>query len=764
MQQTTNGGGAELAGHKVYEMELAGRPLTLEFGKYAKQANGSVLVRYGDTAVLVTATASDQPREGIDFFPLTVDVEERQYAAGRIPGNFFRREGRPTERAILAARLTDRPIRPLFDEGFRNDVQVIATIFSVDLDNSPEICSMIGASAALTMSDIPFQGPIGAVEVGLSAEGELILNPTREQIEQGHLKLTVAGTRDAVLMVEAGAGEVPEETMLEAILFGHRAIVELVHFQDRIRAEIGKAKREIPLYTIDEVLEQEVRALATEPLRRAVMNPDKQAREAATQAVQDDVRTRLQETYPEQGKDIDHILRKILKEEVRRGILDHGIRPDGRAVDEIRPISCEVGLLPRVHGSGLFTRGQTQVLTAATLGAVGDEQMLDSLGVEEYKRYMHHYNFPPYSVGETRPLRGPGRREIGHGALAERALEPVIPAEEQFPYTIRLVSEVLESNGSTSMASVCGSTLALMDAGVPIKAPVAGVAMGLVGDGQRFAVLTDIQGIEDALGDMDFKVAGTASGVTALQMDIKISGVNREILQRALEQARKGRLFILDKMLATLPEPRRELSPYAPRIFIMEIDPDKIRYVIGPGGKTINKIIEETKIGDRKVDINIENDGKVYIAAVNLEAAQKTIKMIEDLTRDVEVGGVYTGKVVRIMKFGAFVEILPGQEGMVHISELALERVNRVEDAVKIGDLIKVKVTEIDELGRINLSRKAVLREELGDAYQPANEDEGPDRRNGPRPDRRRDDRRHGDRRPDDRRGGNDRPRGGDRR
>lgn len=697
-------------GLRVFETTIAGRRFSVEVGRMAKQANGAVLVRYGDTALLATATVSREPREGIDFFPLTVDFEERQYAIGRIPGNFFRREGRPTERAILAARLTDRPIRPLFPEGFRNDVQVILTVFSVDHDSSPEICGIIGASAALTISDIPFNGPIGAVEVGL-VDGQFVLNPTQAQQEKSLMNLTVAGTREAVLMVEAGAREVPEETVLEAILFGHRHIVEIVDFLERIRAEVGKPKLEIPLYQVPEEIEVAVREYATGPLRQAVMNPHKLTREEKVQKVQDEVLAHFKEVYPEKEKEVDGVLRKILKEQVRQAIVEDNTRPDGRRPDEMRQVTCEVALLPRTHGSGLFTRGQTQVLSVATLGAVGDVQRLDnSLAEEEFKRFMHHYNFPPYSVGETRPLRGPGRREVGHGALAERALLPVLPPETEFPYTIRLVSEVLESNGSTSMASVCGSSLTLMDAGVPIKSAVAGVAMGLVKEGERMVVLTDIQGIEDALGDMDFKVAGTATGVTALQMDIKIGGVDREVLRRALEQARQGRLHILEIMNRTIDRPRPEISPYAPRIIIMEIDPEKIRYVIGPGGKTINKIIEDTKVGNERVEIDIEPDGRIYIAAVNLAAGEAARRMIENLTRDVEVGAIYTGRVVRITKFGAFVEILPGKEGLVHISQLAENRVGRVEDVVKVGDEIVVKVTEIDDLGRISLSRREALR------------------------------------------------------
>ncbi|MFZ5752876.1 MAG: polyribonucleotide nucleotidyltransferase, partial [Bacillota bacterium] len=630
---------------------------------------------------------------------------------GKIPGGFIKREGRPSEKAILSSRLIDRPIRPLFPKGYRNDVHIVATVMSVDQDNSPDVAAMVGASAALHISEIPFLGPIGAVAVGY-VDGEFIINPTIVQNERSSLYLVVAGTKDAVMMVEAGANEVPEETCLEAIMFGHEKIKEIVAFIEDFRKEalvlgIAKEKKEPNIYIIDAELEQAVRDYATKPLQEAVILKDKLEREEAIAKVKDEALTKFMEFYPEQVKDIKTVLDSIVKEYVRKLITVDKIRPDGRATDEIRPITCEVGVLPRTHGSGLFTRGQTQVLTITTLGAIGEEQILDGLGVEESKRYMHHYNFPPYSVGEARPMRGPGRREIGHGALAERALEPMIPSEEEFPYTIRLVSEVLESNGSTSMGSVCGSTLSLMDAGVPIKAPVSGVAMGLIKEGDHYTILTDIQGMEDALGDMDFKVAGTEKGVTAIQMDIKIAGIDRNILKDALEQARKGRLFILEKMLAAIKEPRPDLSPYAPRILTTVIDPDKIRDVIGPGGKTIKKIIEDTG-----VKIDIEDDGRVFIAAVDMEAGKKALRIIEDLTRDVEVGKIYIGKVTRITNFGAFVEIMPGKEGLVHISHLAEERVGKVEDVVSIGDEILVRVTEIDRQGRINLSRKEALRQQ----------------------------------------------------
>ncbi len=686
-----------------FSMKVGGRELTIESGKMAKQAGGSVLIKYGDTAVIVAATGSAQPREGIDFFPLTVDYEERLYAVGKIPGGFIKREGRPSEAAVLASRLIDRPIRPLFPDGFRNDVQVIATVLSVDQDNAPDVTAMIGASCALSISDVPFNGPIAGVRVGM-IDGEFIINPTVSQQDESQLNLVVAGSKDAVMMVEAGANELSEETVLAAIIHGHDVIKEIIEFQMKIVEKIGKTKRTIALYEVPEEINTAVRAYATDLLRQAVSNPDKQKREEETQAVKAAVVEHFATLYPDNGKDVKNMVQKVLKEIVRKMITVDKIRPDGRELEEVRPIACEAGLLARTHGSGLFTRGQTQVLTITTLGAIGDEQILDGLGVEDSKRYMHHYNFPPYSVGETRPMRSPGRREIGHGALAERALVPVIPSEIDFPYTLRLVSEVIESNGSSSMGSVCGSTLSLMDAGVPIIRPVSGVAMGLVKDGDHFSILTDIQGLEDALGDMDFKVAGTDNGITAIQMDIKIAGITREILGAALAQAKRGRKHILDKMLAVIDKPRAEMSPYAPRIITMKIHPDKIRDVIGPGGKIIKKIIDETG-----VKIDIEDDGNIFIAAVTVEAGQKAIKIIEDLVREVEVGGIYTGKVTRLMAFGAFVEILPGKEGLVHISQLARERVAKVEDVVNVGDVITVKVSEVDRQGRVNLSRKDLL-------------------------------------------------------
>ena len=693
------------------QIDLAGRKLVLETGRLGKQAGGAVFICYGDTCLLATATSSAEPREGIDFFPLTVDYEERLYSVGKIPGGFIKREGRPSEKAILSSRLIDRPIRPLFPKGYHNDVQIVATVMSVDQDNLPDVTAINGASAALHISGIPFREPIGAVVVGY-VEGQLIINPTVEEAEKSLFHLTVAGTKDAVMMVEAGCKEITEELCLDAIMFGHEKIKEIVQFIEDFREEalklgIAKEKQVPELAVTDPELEQAVKDFAEEPLQKALINKNKLEREEDVRKIKDEAIVHFTEIYPDNLKDIEKVLDAIVKTSIRKLITVDKIRPDGRALDEIRTITCETGVLPRTHGSGLFTRGQTQVLNIATLGAIGDEQILDGLGVEESKRYMHHYNFPPYSVGEARPMRGPGRREIGHGALAERALEPMIPSEEEFPYTIRLVSEVVESNGSTSMASVCGSTISLMDAGVPIKAPVAGVAMGLIKEGEYYSILTDIQGLEDAYGDMDFKVAGTSAGITAIQMDIKIPGINRNILRDALEQARKGRLFILDKILSVISEPRSELSPYAPRIISMVIDPDKIRDVIGPGGKTIKKIVDDTG-----AKIDIEDDGHVFIAAVNTEAGERAMQMIENLTKEVVVGEIYMGKVMRIMNFGAFVEILPGKEGLVHISQLAEERTNKVEDVVSLEDNILVKVTEIDRQGRINLSRKEALREQ----------------------------------------------------
>ena len=690
-----------------FSFDWAGRKLTVEIGQLAKQANGAVLVRYGDTAVLSTATASKEPKN-LDFFPLTVNYEERLYAVGKIPGGFIKREGRPSEKAILASRLIDRPIRPLFADGFRNDVQVISIVMSVDQNCSSEMAAMFGSSLALCVSDIPFEGPIAGVTVG-RIDGKFIINPSVEETEKSDMHLVVAGTMDAINMVEAGADEVPEEVMLEAIMYGHDEIKRLIAFQQEIVAQVGKEKREITLFELDKELEAEVRGICEQDMLAAIQVQEKHAREDAIKEVKNSVVARYeeQEADADQLKMVKQILDKIVKGEVRRLITEDKVRPDGRKLEEIRPLSSEVGLLPRTHGSGLFTRGQTQALSICTLGAMGDVQILDGLGIEEEKRFMHHYNFPLFSVGETGPIRGPGRREIGHGALGERALEPVIPNEKDFPYTVRLVSEVLESNGSTSQASICASTLALMDAGVPIKAPVAGIAMGLIKSGEHYSILTDIQGMEDHLGDMDFKVAGTAKGVTALQMDIKIDGLSRQILEEALQQAQKGRMQILESMLATIKEPREQLSQYAPKIITMWIKPDKIRDVIGPSGKQINKIIEETG-----VKIDIEQDGTVFIGSVDEEMIQKAKKIIEDIVREVEVGEMYLGKVRRIEKFGAFVEIFPGKDGLVHISELAEERVGKVEDVLKLGDELLVKVTEIDKQGRVNLSRKAVLKEQ----------------------------------------------------
>lgn len=686
-----------------YSIELGGRTLTMEIGKIAKQANGAVLVRYGDTAVVVAATGTKTPREGVDFFPLTVDFEEKMYAVGKIPGGFIKREGRPAETAILTSRLIDRPIRPMFPEGYHNDVQIVATAVSVDPDNAPDIPAMIGASCALSISDIPFEGPIAGVRVGM-IDGQYIINPAIEQAKVSRLNLAVAGTKDAILMVEAGAKEISEDEMLDAIWFGHEEIKKLVEWQEKIMAEVGKPKMEVPVYEPPAELAAEIEAYGAEQLKAALMDANKLEREENVARIKAEIADAFMEKYPDNAKDVAYITQKLVKKIVRRTISVDKIRPDGRALDEVRPVTCEVGLLARPHGSALFTRGQTQILNVLALAPLSEAQTLDGLGVELTKRYIHHYNFPPYSVGETKPLRSPGRREIGHGALAERALLPVIPSEEEFPYAIRLVSETLESNGSSSMGSVCASTLSLMDAGVPIKAPVAGVAMGLVKDGDYFTILTDIQGLEDALGDMDFKVAGTKNGITAIQMDIKIDGINKEIFKQALAQAKRGREHIMGIMLDCIAEPRKELSKYAPKITTIHVDPEKISKIIGPGGKTIKKIVEETG-----AKIDIEEDGRVYIAAVNSEEAAKAIDMINGITAEAEVGKVYTGKVTRLMAFGAFVEILPGKEGLVHISQLSTERVNKVEDVVSVGDEIVVKVTEIDQKGRINLSRKAVL-------------------------------------------------------
>ncbi|MBS3680002.1 polyribonucleotide nucleotidyltransferase [Ornithinibacillus massiliensis] len=690
---------------QVFSTEIAGKPFVVEIGELAKQANGACMVQYGDSSVLAVATASKEPKD-LPFFPLTVNYEERLYAVGKIPGGFIKREGRPSEKAILASRLIDRPIRPLFPDGYRNEVQVISTVMSVDQDCSTEIAAMIGASIALSISNIPFEQPIAGVHVG-RVDGEFIINPTIEQEAKSDIELTVAGTKDAINMVEAGANEVPEEVMLEAIMFGHEEIKRLVAFQEEIVQAIQPEKSEVILFEYDSALLEKVESEAKDKLLAAIQVKEKHAREDAISEVKKEVLARYEEEEADVISQVSAILDKMVKEEVRRLITKEKIRPDGRKVDEIRPLSSRVSVLPRAHGSGLFTRGQTQALSVCTLGALGDVQILDGLDLEESKRFMHHYNFPQYSVGETGPMRGPGRREIGHGALGERALEKVVPSEKDFPYTIRLVSEVLESNGSTSQASICASTLAMMDAGVPIKAPVAGIAMGLVKSGDDYTILTDIQGMEDALGDMDFKVAGTEKGVTALQMDIKIDGLSKEILEEALTQAKKGRMQILDSMMQTISEPKNELSQYAPKILTMSINPDKIRDVIGPSGKQINKIIEETG-----VKIDIEQDGSVFISSTDSAMNEKAKQIIEDIVREVEIGQVYLGTVKRIEKFGAFVEIFKGKDGLVHISELAEERTNKVEDVVKIGDQIMVKVKEIDQQGRVNLSRKAVLKEQ----------------------------------------------------
>ena len=691
---------------KIFKYTLAGKELKITTGKIAELTNGSCIVQYGDTVIMANVTASKQPREGIDFFPLSVDYEEKLYSVGKIPGGFIRREGKPGDKAILTSRLIDRPLRPLFPHGYRNDVAVVVTVLSVDQDCSPEISGMLGSSIALTISDIPFEGPTGSVNVGL-INNEFVINPDSNQRELSSLDLTVSGTKDAIMMVEAGANEVSEETMLEAILFAHEEIKNICSFIESIRDEVGKEKSEYTLFVCDENLEQEIREYAAPIINGAVIVEDKLERQAKIDSFKETAKGIFLEKYPENEADIADALYNIIKEKVRENILVRGIRPDNRAIDEIRKISCEVGMLPRTHGSGLFTRGQTQVLTVATLGVSSDEQILDGISEETSKRYMHHYNFPSYSVGETRPSRGPGRREIGHGALAERALEPVIPSVDDFPYTIRLVSEVLSSNGSTSQASVCGSTLSLMDAGVPIKAPVAGVAMGLIKEGDDVAVLTDIQGMEDFLGDMDFKVAGTAKGITAIQMDMKVHGIDKAILEKALEKALKGRLFILDKMLQCIDTPREEVSKFAPKIIKMSIKPDKIREVIGAGGKVINKIIEETG-----VKIDIEEDGSVLIAAENVDSAYKAKKIIENIVKEIEVGEIMLGKVVRLASFGAFVALTDNKDGLLHISQISDKRVAKVEDVLNVGDEILVKIIEIDNQGKIKLSRKEAIKEQ----------------------------------------------------
>ena len=695
--------------------EVAGREMRITTGTVAEQASGAVLIGTGDTVVLCTAMMSKEPREGIDFLPLTCDYEEKLYAAGKIPGAFLRREGRPSEQAILTSRLTDRPIRPLFPDGFHNDVQVVSTVLSVDQEADPAILSINGASAALTISDIPFQGPIGAVRMGY-IDGRLVVNPKLSDIERSDLDLVVAGTSDAILMVEAGAKGVSEQVVIDALEMAHTHIAAICDALLELRQAAGTPKIEFAPPEYDPEMVAAVSQFLGSRLDEVAYDPDKSQRENKLSALKKQMKEELFPRWPESGDVLGTLFEKKLKDRVRQRVIEEGVRVDSRGVNDIRQIDVQVGVLPRTHGSGMFKRGQTQALTILTLGTVGDAQRLDGLGLEEFKRYMHHYNMPPFSTGEAKPLRSPGRREIGHGALAERALLPVIPGLEEWPYTMRLVSEILSSNGSTSMASVCGSTLALMDAGVPIKSPVAGIAMGLVTREGRYAILTDIQGVEDALGDMDFKVAGTADGITALQMDIKIKGLSREMMAQALDQAREARLFVLRKMLEVIPEPRKEMSPFSPRITTIQINPDKIRDVIGPGGKVIRKIVEETG-----AQIDVEDDGKIFIASSDQDSARKAIDWIKSLTDEVEVGRIYRGKVVRIMPFGAFVEVLPNQDGLVHISRLTDHRVERVEEVVNLGDEIMVKAIEIDGQGRLNLSRQEAI-EELSSRGEPIEE------------------------------------------
>ena len=696
---------------KVFSYNWGGRQLTVEIGQLAKQANGAVLVRYGDTVVLTAAVGTKQAKD-TDFFPLTVNYEEKMYAAGKIPGGFIKREGRPSEHATLTARLIDRPIRPMFAEGFRNEVQITNTVMSVDPDCPPEMAAMFGSSLALCISDIPFDGPIAGVDVG-RVNGEYVINPTTEQKENSDIELSVAGTATAINMVESSAKEVNEEDMLGALLFGHEEIKKLVAFQEEIVREVGKEKMEVTLLSFDADIEAQVKDLFSQAMIHAIQTEEKLAREANIEKVKETAiehfEAVLEDNDEKAGllKQVSQLVDNLEKDEVRRLITEEKVRPDGRKIDEIRPLASEIDLLPRVHGSGLFTRGQTQALTSATLAPLGEYQVIDGLGIEEGKRFIHHYNFPQFSVGSVGRAGSPGRREIGHGALGERALKQVIPSPEDFPYTIRLVSEVLESNGSSSQASICAGTLALMAAGVPIKAPVAGIAMGLISDGTNYTVLTDIQGLEDHLGDMDFKVAGTKDGITALQMDIKIQGITEQILREALTQAKKARFEILEELTSTISEPRKELSPYAPKIEMISIHPDKIKVVIGRGGETINSIIDETG-----VKIDIDQEGHVSIASTDAAMIQRAKEIIEDLTREIEVGQVYEGTVRRIEKFGAFVEIAKGKDGLVHISELAHERVGKVEDVLALGDKVTVKVIEIDGQGRINLSRKALLPKE----------------------------------------------------
>ncbi|MGN1381996.1 MAG: polyribonucleotide nucleotidyltransferase [Eubacterium sp.] len=702
---------ARFTDYRTFKTALGGRLLQIEIGKFAEQANGAAMVRYGDSAVLVTACASDEPRADVDFFPLSCDYEERMYAGGKIPGGFIRREGRPSEKAVLSSRLMDRPLRPLFPKGFFNDVEVEALVMSVDPDCETDIMAMIGSSVALAISDIPWDGPTGSVRVG-RVDGQLVINPTQEQREQSDINLTVAGTKEAIMMVEAGADEVPEMEMLDAIWFAHDEIKKLCEFIEEIVAEVGKPKREVELYKIPEDIDEKVRAFAYDKMKEAVHNSDKMTRLDNMNAVEVETQEHFAEEYPDSESDIANVLYNITKECVRSSILDDGVRPDDRKLDEIRPVWCETGVLPRVHGTGLFKRGQTQVLSSCTLAPLSESQKIDGLTEQTEKRYMHHYNFPGFCTGESKKPRSPGRREIGHGALAERALLPVVPSKEEFPYAIRVVSDVLSSNGSSSMASTCGSCLALMDAGVPIKRPVAGIAMGLIErveeDGSsKMAILSDIQGMEDFLGDMDFKVTGTEVGVTAMQMDIKVHGLSRDIMEKALRQAREGRMHIMKIMLEEIPEPRKELSKWAPRCIAMRIDPDKIRIVIGPGGKTINSIVEETGV---KIDISEDDPGLVTIYSDNAAAAEEAMDRIKLITADVEVGGVYEGEVKRIMPFGAFIEILPGKEGLLHISKMARHHVDKVEDIMNIGDKVEVKVAEIDKQNRINLVRTKLPR------------------------------------------------------
>ncbi|MBP2031675.1 polyribonucleotide nucleotidyltransferase [Clostridium algifaecis] len=692
---------------ETIETTIAGRTLKVDYGKIGMLSDCAIFISYGDTVVLVNANASDKPREGVDFFPLSIEYEEKLYSVGKIPGGFIKREGKPTDKAILHARAIDRPLRPLFPKGYRNDVQVVCTVVSVEQDNLPDILAINGASIALCLSSIPFNTPVGAVSVGIVDE-KFVINPGLEERKKSTLNLTVCATDERIMMVEAGGSEIAEDVMYDAIMFGFEECKKIVKFQKEIMDKYGKEKIVPELYKVDETLEQEVRDFCFDMVKEVMYITDRDKRNDELDAVKQKVDDEFKEKYPDNGADIAEVLYKIQKEIVRNMLLNEHRRPDGRKFDEIRPISCEVGILPRTHGTGLFTRGLTQVMTVATLGSLGDAQILDGISSEESKRYIHHYNFPSYSTGETRPLRGPGRREIGHGALAEKALIPLIPSEEEFPYTIRLVSEVLSSNGSTSQASICGSTLALLDAGVPIKRPAAGIAMGLITseDLSKEEIITDIQGIEDFFGDMDFKVGGTEVGITAIQFDTKIHGLSKECVRGALDGARKARLFILDKINACIEAPRKELSKYAPKTFTMNIAPDKIRDVIGAGGKVINKIIAETG-----VKIDIKEDGKIFVMSDDTESAKKALKIIDDLTREVKVGEIYLGKVTNITKFGAFVEILPGKEGLVHISKLDFKRVNKVEDVVSLGDEILVKVVEIDNQGRINLSRKDAIKD-----------------------------------------------------